>query len=132
MPGLDVMAGGVYYFMKQADWEGAEDDVDNGWEVSIGATYMVMPELKVGAGFIYTVSGVEPEHYANNENPSLDSWAVGLGATYTVMPDLNLTLTGSRTQYLAETKAGTTSATDIDFEKVVWNFALGAQYRIAL
>ncbi len=132
MPGLDVMAGGVYYFLKQADMEGAEDNYDNGWEVSIGATYMVMPELKVGAGFNYTVSGVDPEYYANVENPNLDSWTVGLGAIYTAMPDLNITLAGSRTQYLTETKAGTTSATDVELKKVVWNFALGAQYRIAL
>lgn len=132
MPGLDVMAGGVYYFLKQADMEGAEDNYDNGWEVSVGATYMVMPELKVGAGFNYTVTGVDPEYYANVENPNLDSWTVGLGATYTAMPDLNITLAGSRTQYLTETKAGTTSATDIELKKVIWNIALGAQYRIAL
>jgi long-chain fatty acid transport protein len=127
MPGLTVGVTGVYYFIKQADWEGAEDNFENGWEAAISVAYQVMPDLKVSAGFNWTESGAQEDAIVP-ENPSLDSWSVGLGAMYNVMPDLTLTLAGSRTQYVTDEFGE--GAAEIEYKKVVWNMAFGVQYRM--
>jgi len=127
MPGLDVMSGFNYYFLKNANMEG-EGDYNNGWELGLGSTYKVNPALKVGAGFLYTVSGETDKIPYSTENPHLDSWTLGLGSTYSVNNNLDVTLAGSRTQYITDSNNDGT-ATEVRFKKVVTTIALGGQYR---
>jgi long-chain fatty acid transport protein len=126
-PGLDIMTSFNYYYLKAANWEAA-GDYHNGWEAGLGATYKATPELKLGLGFLNTVSGESDNTPFVTENPHLDSRTFGLGATYAVLPNLEVTLAGSRTQYITDSNNGGT-ATEVEFKKVVNNIALGAQYR---
>lgn len=127
MPGLDVMSGLNYYFIKNADWEGV-NGYHNGWEISLGATYKVVPDLKVGVGYLNTVSGETDSTPYVAENPHLDSWTGGLGFIYTATPNFDVTLAGSRTQYRTDSNNGGT-ADEVEFKKVVYNIAAGVQYR---
>jgi long-chain fatty acid transport protein len=129
-PGLDVMSSFNYYFIKNADWEWVSG-YHNGWELSLGGTFMVMPELKVGAGYLYTVSGETESTPFKAENPHLDSWTVGLGGAHAALPNFDVTLAGARTQYLTDSNNEGT-ADEIRFKKVVYGIALGVQYRFDL
>ncbi len=128
MPGLDVMSSLNYYFIKNADWEGV-NGYHNGWEISLGVTYMVTPKLKAGVGYLNTVSGETDSTPYVAENPHLDSWTGGLGLAYTVTPNFDVTLAGSRTQYRTDSNNGGT-ADEVEFKKVVNNIAVGVQYRL--
>jgi long-chain fatty acid transport protein len=127
MPGLDVMSGFNYFFLKNATMEG-EGDYNNGWELGLGSTYKVNPALKVGAGFLYTVSGETDKTPYSTENPHLDAWSFGLGGTYEVNNNFDVVLSGSRTQYNTDSNDEGT-ALEVRFKKVVYTIALGGQYR---
>jgi long-chain fatty acid transport protein len=127
MPGLDVMSSFDYYYLKAADWEAA-GDYKNGWEMGLGVTYKVKPELKVGIGFLNCITGETDKTPYVTENPGLDSRTLGLGATYAVNNNLDVTLAGSRTQYITDSNNEGT-VTEVRFKKVVNNIALGVQYR---
>jgi len=134
-PVLSVAITGNMYFMSKADSEGAEKLFGTGWEAGIGATYKVMPELKVGLGYLYTDQGAKSKLYSdsdfflvNSANPVLDSHAFGLGATYTVIPNLDITLTGEWTHYISKDyTVGSTSGT---YKKEIYDIGLGASYKI--
>jgi long-chain fatty acid transport protein len=131
-PGFDVMSGLDYYFLKDAVMSGvASGAFKNGWELSVGSTYKVKPDLKLGIGLMHTVSGETHSTPYNTENPGLDSNTVGLGGTYSVNNNLDLTLTGARTQYISETQRNFEGAGlgDVKFKKVVNTIAAGGQYR---
>jgi len=161
MPGLTVMAQGTYYFMKSADlgnvYDSGQDTTtvigevndlyNNGWEFSIGATYQVMPELKVGAGFLYTSQSAKSDLFntqytilTTSANPSLDSWAIGLGGTYTIANlGLDITLTGSWTHYIPEDYAFThvpaaggnsLGSFSGEYKKDVYNIGFGIGYHL--
>lgn len=127
MPGLDVMSGLNYYFIKNAVWEGVQG-YHNGWEISLGTTYKVMPKLKVGIGYLNTVSGETDSTPYVAENPHLDSWTAGLGLAYAVTSNFDTTLAGSRTQYRTDSNNEGTPD-EVEFKKVVYNIAVGVQYR---
>jgi long-subunit fatty acid transport protein len=118
-----------YYFIKGgSDWKGQSADFNNGWELGLAATYKVKPELKLGCGFLNTKSGASDKSPYLNENPALDSRTLGLGAVYSVNNNIDVTLTGSRTQYLSESNEPKTPY-EVEFKKVVNNIAIGGQYR---
>jgi long-chain fatty acid transport protein len=127
MPGLEVMSSFDYFYLKAANWEG-KGDYKNGWELALGATYKVKPELKVGIGFLNAISGETDKTPYTAENPGLDSRSLGLGATYSVNNNLDITLAGSRTQYITDSNNDGT-ALEVEFEKVANTIALGGQYR---
>lgn len=152
MPGLTVMVQGMYYFMKSADLgqvrNSATGDVvgdmndyyNNGWEFSIGASYQVMPELKIGIGYNYTCQNAKSELFNNantlltvSGNAPLDSMTYGLGATYTIADmGLDITVAASWTHYMSETYEFTSSIGPVSgkYEKDVYNIGLGIGYRL--
>jgi len=118
-PALSVMTSANFYFLGQSDMGKVYNSEDNsvvqnqnkyfgtGYELAFGATFKVIPDLKIGAGFMYTKSGAKDSYFNNqytsliaSANPPLDSWAIGCGATYNVMTNLDLTLSGLYTHYL--------------------------------
>ena len=165
MPELAVMVSLNMYFLSQADMgkvtnsvtgksKDTADYFGTGWEASIGAKYKVLPELTVGAGFIYTYMGAKDEYFEDlgpilncSSNPPLDSYTIGLGVTYDVMPGLDVTLAGSWTHYLPKsyefvaspaedinpTAPGTAFSPETvikgEYKKDVYNIALGVSYK---
>lgn len=125
-----------YYLSQAYNVNLGDDDFRSGWEASIGATYQVMPELKVGAGFMYNDIGVEKDIYDLGDfftistNPPLNSISIAIGGTYVVMPGLDLTLACSWTHYLPESydfqKLGTIKG---EYRKEVYDIAIGVGYK---
>ncbi len=150
MPGFTVMAQGIYYFMKSADLGKVynsgnvvgdmNDYYNNGWEFSVGLTYQVMPELKVGVGFNYTSQSAKSALFNNSDtlltvsgNAPINSMTYGLGGTYAIASlGLDITLTGSWTHYLSEDYAITTAVGNISgkYEKDVYNIGFGIGYHL--
>ncbi len=107
--GLSVMGSATFYLMQEADLGPYYDDGDRignvndfygmGWEAGLGASYRLLANLKVGAGFMYTESGARKSYFGSqytvvncSANPPLDTFTTGCGATY-YFPDLGLDLT---------------------------------------
>jgi long-chain fatty acid transport protein len=93
------------YLLSLADLNGVEDDLGTGYEIGLGATYMIMENLKLGAGFLYTEAGAKDSYFENNilnasANPFLDSIAFGLGGTYYFDNGLDVTLSFLYCHYL--------------------------------
>ena len=139
-PEFAVMASSQIYFLSKADMNGTENYFDNGYEMGLGATYMVMPTLKVGLGYMYTIQGTKDEYFKKEStflncagNPPLDSNSFSLGTTYTVIPNLDITLSGSWTHYVAKSYKFTSSTGATmagEYNKDVYNIGLGAGYKI--
>lgn len=140
-PKLNLLSSFTYYFIENAVWEdeGSEegtslnDDYRNGWEASLGATYKVTPELKIGAGYIYTVAGEKRDAY-NVINPGLDSHAGAIGLTYSATPNLDVTLALARTWYVSDSNYLELTGVEekIDYKKGATDVAAGVQYRFDL
>jgi len=156
-PELAVMTSANIYFLSKANMGKAytasslgtgSDEIEvnkffgTGYEISLGAKYLVMPELKVGMGFIYTESGAKDKYFNDQRtwlncagNPPLDSWTIGLGGSYTVIENLDLTLAGAWTHYLPEkyaikTASGVATGATGEYNKDVYNIGVGVGYKI--
>ncbi len=70
-----------YYLNQWADWGGAEDNIDNGWEASLALEHQWPIPLLTSVGAEYIVSGAGPSTYSV-ENPMLDSYALAIGGRY--------------------------------------------------
>lgn len=118
-----------YYFNTWADWEGKDQDHDDGWEVSLGLEYAWNVDLKTSVGGLYTVTGADPESY-NAENPALNSYTLGLGARYTLD---RFAFVGAFAANIAlddEAEVVTPAGTSfVDLEKHVLLYAVALEYR---
>lgn len=133
-PGLDLLSSFNYYFTENAVWEDAREegkDYDDGWEISLGATYRVIPSLKLGAGYLYTVSGENEDTPYLPENPNLDSHSAAIGFTYNATPNLDVTLGVSETWYITD-KVNEGTPFEIEYKRTATDIALGLQYRFDL
>lgn len=71
-----------YYLNTLADWGGAENNHDDGWETSLGLEYLwPMIPLRTSVGGQFTKSGANSSSYSI-ENPALNSYSVGAGGRY--------------------------------------------------
>jgi long-subunit fatty acid transport protein len=108
-----------------------------GYELSLGATYLLMKELKAGAGFLYTESGAKGKYFETSNtalhcsaNPPLDSIGLCAGATYTVY-DMDITAGILWTHYLPQKFDYTETAgpghvtVEGEYKKDVIDIALG-------
>lgn len=82
-PELRVDVNLTYYFQEDADWEGLENVVDNGWEAGAAVEYKFNEKMKLSAGYLHTDTGM-PAAYALMENPELDADSFAAGMTYQV------------------------------------------------
>jgi long-chain fatty acid transport protein len=156
-PSFSVMTSANFYFLGQSDMGKVYDAYDGtvvsklnkyfgtGYELALGATYNVISDLKIGAGFMYTESGAK-DSYFNNQytilvasgNPPLDSYAIGLGLTYNVIKNLDLTLSGLYTHYIPFDykiavqggSAGAISSMSGTYKKDVYAIGFGVGYKL--
>jgi long-chain fatty acid transport protein len=155
---LTVMTAVNLYFLSLSDMGKVYDsgtgnkvcDLNDyfgtGYEVSLGATYMLMKKLKIGAGFLYTVSGAKKSYFENqytmlncSANPPLDSVGIGLGGTYSIENiGLDITLVGGWIHYLPldyefaseGAAAAAIAGASGTYAKDVYNIALGLGYKM--
>jgi len=129
MPGIRIETSFVTYFNSQADWDGAERQMSNGYDMGIAVEYTVMPGLLASIGYLYSNCGGSPDNYDIPENANLDSNTVGLGAAYTIMPGLVANLGLAATFYNG---IETTDGTDMKLEKRAYVIAIGVDYRLGM
>lgn len=130
---LLISTGMHYYFDKDADWEGREDDLERGLiEFALGAEYSFGDHLAVSAGWLMTSTGAT-EAYQKDQSYSLDTQTLGGGLGFKITDFLELNLAGSYTMY----KEGTNSfERDLGpvtetYNKNTWIIAAGLDISIA-
>ena len=118
----------TYYLNENADWEGAEDDVDNGYDLGIGAMYKFKDNLEASVGFLYTETGIDAK-YMLAEAPELDAKTIGAGVAWS--PITNLVLNFALGNAFYDKASFTDSATDtkVEYEKNNTFIGLGLQYK---
>jgi long-subunit fatty acid transport protein len=155
LPELTLLSSVNIYFLNYADLGSVyskdngsrvadlNEYFDTGYEISLGATYMVLKELKIGAGFLYTESGAKDIYFENGNtalhcsaNPPLDSIAASLGVTYTLY-QIDITCAALWTHYLPQDYSyhmASSGGVDVsgEYKKDVFDIAIGAGYRLEM
>jgi long-chain fatty acid transport protein len=117
----------TYYFNKNADWGGAEDNVDNGYDVGIVLEYRFSDKLLGSAGYMYTKLGMDPD-YMLPENPELDANTIGAGIAYAFNEKFHTNISVGNSFYTDDSFVSDTGA-KIEYQKNVFFLALGLEYR---
>jgi len=124
-PNLRLDASLTYYFNTRADWEWedrTDDDTTNGYDVGFSAEYTFNEKLKGSAGYMYTSTGIDPDHILA-EAPELDAHSIGYGILYKIKPNVDLNFGVLKVFYSDLKEAG------VKYEKEVATFAAGIQYK---
>lgn len=94
-----VSSGMHYFFDKNADWDGKEEEVeDNLWEVALGFEYDINDNILLSAGYLRGNTGVG-RGYQTDLKYSLNSNTVGFGGRMVITPAIAMNLGMSYTVY---------------------------------
>jgi long-chain fatty acid transport protein len=129
-PKIRVETDFTYYFQEDADWDGDEDNVDDGYELGIAFEYIFNKKLKASLGYLYSNTGMDAR-YMTSYKPELDTDSIGGGIAYEVVPGLILNFALENSFYRDASYVDTSSGTalDIEYEKNVFTVACGFQYK---
>jgi long-chain fatty acid transport protein len=139
---LLISTGMHYYFDKNANWDGREEDLDRGLiEFALGAEYSFGEHLAASAGWLMTSTGAT-EAYQTDQSYSLDTHTFGGGLGYKITDFLELNLGGSYTMYMegtntfqrelgGEGQSGIFQSLTETYNKNTWIVALGVDISIA-
>ena len=106
---LMVTGSMEYFFDKNVDYDGSESvDVNmidkNLIFLSLGGEYKVNDQLRISAGYGYSITGVNSD-YANDQRFSTNSHSFGGGFGYRIMDMLDLNIGGQYTVNTEGTKS---------------------------
>ena len=121
-PKFRVETNYTHYFNEDADWDGAEDNVEDGYDLGVALEYHFNDSLRASIGYLYTVLGVDPEDMLP-ENPELDANTVGAGIAYAINDNLHTNISIGNSFYKDD------SFGIIEYEKNVFFLAMGLEYR---
>jgi long-chain fatty acid transport protein len=124
-PKLRTEVNLTYYFNTSADWNGAEDLVDNGYDLGIAFEYLFNEKLTGSIGYLRTVLGVDPE-YMLPENPELDVNTIGAGIAYAINEKFHTNFSLGNSFY---TDDSFVAPPPIEYKKNIFFLALGFEYR---
>jgi long-chain fatty acid transport protein len=129
-PKIKIDTGLIYYFQEDADWGGAEQYIDDGWETSISLEYWFNENLKGSIGYLHTKTGMDAQH-ALKEAPELDADSFGCGIVYRINETLKIDLGAAIVDYKGDSYIDTSSGSLvlIGLKKEVVMFSAGVQYR---
>ncbi|MGD9159061.1 MAG: outer membrane protein transport protein [Desulfobacteraceae bacterium] len=127
-PRFKVDVNFTAYFQEDADWEGAESNVDDGWEAGIAVEYIVNEKMKLSAGYLYTETGIDAR-YTIKEAPPLDANTFGAGLVYNVNDELKIDCGIGLATYKSDLYTDSLTGLVIGLEKEVVMIAAGVQYR---
>lgn len=129
-PRVKVDTNLTYYFQEDADWGGAEQNVDNGWEAGITLAFLFKPNLKASIGYLYTDTGMDAQ-YALKEAPELRATSFGVGVVYNWNEKLKMDLGFGIVSYDNDSYTDTSSgqAMIIELDKSVTMFSAGIEYK---
>lgn len=126
-PKLRTEVNLTYYFNENADWDGAEDDANNGYDVGIALEYLFNDKLTGSIGYMHTELGMDPENMLP-ENPELDANTIGAGIAYAINEKLHTTISMGNSFYKDDSFAPQPGAT-VEYQKNVFFLAAGMEYR---
>ena len=130
MPALRADLSMNTYFNTMADWDGKENDHENGYEFALGSEYAASGiPLKASLSGMYTISGADSKSY-NVENPALDSWTIGLGGHYGVGRHFGVSAGWAGNFAIADDANFTLLNTTANLEKHVLIYSLGVDYHL--
>jgi long-chain fatty acid transport protein len=128
-PNLKADANLTYYFNEDADWDGEEDVVDDGYDIGVALEYTFTPQIKASAGYMYTYVGDDAADQSFEE-PKLDAHSIAGGVAYEAMPGLNLNFGIMKVFYQDETTDPTpVFPNGVKLEKDAVVVAIGVQYK---
>lgn len=127
MPALRAEFNLNYYMNTDVDWDGREDDVENGYEAGVAVEYCLSDKLKASVGFLNADGGAKPA-YQTDISYSLKSNTIGLGFAYAVSPNMVVNVGGLNTFYQEDEKTTVTGITE-KYQKTTFGFAFGIDYK---
>jgi len=127
-PQIRLESNLTYYFNENADWNGAEDDVDNGYDLGIGLMYGFSETLEASVGFLYTETGVDPEHMTP-EAPELNAKTIGAGVAWTPVDNLIVNFALGNAFYDKDSFTDDATDTKVEYEKNNLFVGFGLQYK---
>ena len=101
---LTLSLGGNYYFIKDADLDGASG-YDNGYDINVGMEYTINPTWSWTLGYNYADTGASRETYSDVEY-ALNSQIIGTGIKYRPSVDEEWVFTVAKIIYDTNTVAG--------------------------
>jgi len=125
-PKLRTEVNLTYYFNEGADWDGAEKDIDDGYEVGISLEYHFTDSFLASIGYLRNEAGSDPD-YMLPENPALDSNTLGGGIAYAITESLHTNLSTAYVFYKDD--SFTSPIGPVKYEKSVLFLAAGMEYR---
>ncbi len=90
-PELTVMGSFNYYMNTGVNWDGSEDDIENGFEAGVAVEYALSDALSASVGFLTTTSGATDD-YQTDLSHSLDANTIGFGVGYRINPNMLLNI----------------------------------------
>ncbi len=127
-PKLRTEVNFTYYFNEDADWYGAEENVDNGYDLGIALEYLFSDKLTASVGFLHTDLGVDPENMLP-ENPELDANTIGAGIAYAFTEKFHTNLSIGNSFYVDDSFVSSETGATVEYEKNVFFLALSLEYR---
>lgn len=124
-PRLKVMSDFNYFFNEGVDWDGAEDNFENGYEVGAGIEFALTPKLKVSAGYLLSVQGAKAASQSDMDF-NLDCSTVGAGVVYTLRPGLDINLGVLNAFY----KEGKNAAGNEKYQQTTSAIGFGVQVKL--
>ena len=126
---LRVETNLTYYFNENADWDGAEDMVDNGYDIGIALEYIFNEKLLGSIGYLHTELGMDPGDIMSPENPELDANTLGIGIAYAFNEKLHTNISIGNAFYEDESFVSELTGAKVEYKKNVFFLALGLEYR---
>lgn len=126
-PKLRTEVNLTYYFNENADWDGAEDLYDNGYDVGIALEYRFNDRLLGSIGYLYTELGADPENMLP-ENPELDANTLGAGIAYAFSEKLHGNFSIGNT-FSRSDSFKPNQVTEVEYKKNIFFLALGVEHR---
>lgn len=121
---ITLLTSGNYYFIKEANRDGAYDNYDNGYEISFGIDYKLNEKVVLMAGYQYTDTGANEDTYKDTDF-ALDANLYGVGVQYSPRENRTYALTYSYVDY----KTASSSTSGTIFSKTVQAVAISAEFK---
>jgi long-chain fatty acid transport protein len=127
---LRVEADLTYYFNKSSEWSGAEENVENGFDIGFAVEYLFTDKLLGSFGYLYTKLGMDPE-YMLPENPELDASTLGAGIAYAFTEKFHGNFSVGNTFYTDDSfaKFPPEGIGYVEYQKSIFFLAFGLEYR---
>ncbi len=120
----------TYYMNTGADWDGREDNVENGFEAGAALAFAASDVLTVSGGVLYTSSGAQDD-YQTDQSYSLDAFSVAAGVEYKVNDSMTVNVGVFDAIYSEGERAASAAYPIMDtFNKTSLGVAIGIGYRI--